>query len=927
MAFPQDRTPLRVELAFGANLTAPESTWQWTEVSGDLLNQQITITRGRADESAQASPTSVTFELDNPTGAYTPGHPLSQHYPNVQLGTPCRVFGDGGESYLRLAGTLGSYARTPDAAALDITGDIDLRVEATADWYSDGSQGLLGKWNSATGQRSYLLRLLEGYVIFNWSENGTVTRSALEPLPTLPRRAALRVTLDVDNGAGGNTVQFYWSDQIAGPWTPIGTSVISAPITSIHSGTEPLEIGPTAAATVGPPRATLHRAEVRNGIGGTLVADVDVRSLAPGTTAWSDPAGRHWTLGPDAEVSDRQYRMAGTIDDLRPTWPYGDLSTDTSPGEARVDVTVSGALRRLGQGQKALDSTLRRRIPAATGLLAYWPMEEGDAATTQAFSPVEGVQPLTLIGAEWASADTLAGSAPLPTVRNPTTLSAPVPAAATTGWQIEWVYNLPTLPAAQTEILRIGVTGATMRWVIVYASTAAIRIETRDADFVQLAAFSLTVPAAIAAFAGKWNRLAVYTGDAGGGVTQVQATWRDVTTGLWYYVGTTPTSGQGRVGEVSATWGAAVEGLSIGHLAAFSTPGNGVIGVAPTTQIFEGADDGFFGETAGRRFQRLCDEEGVPAILRGPATDTVRMGPQRPATLLSLLQECAAADGGILTDQRDATGLEYRPRTTLYNQPTALALNAQNNEIINPFAPVLDDKDLRNDVTVSRPGGSSARVEADASIASAGRYDEQITVNVATDEQLEPTAAWRVHLGTWPGMRYPAVVTELSIAPQLVEAWLQMDVGDRCQVTGLPPQHPTDTVDSLMQGYTETISPTRWTVSTTCSPAGPWTVGVVEDPVLGRADTDGTELSDAVSDTTTTWPVTVTAGPAWITTATHPAMFPFDVTAGGEQVTVTAVTGAGPTQTMTVVRSVNGIVKAHASGTRLSLTHPMRAAL
>jgi hypothetical protein len=112
-----------------------------------------------------------------------------------------------------------------------------------------------------------------------------------------------------------------------------------------------------------------------------------------------------------------------------------------------------------------------------------------------------------------------------------------------------------------------------------------------------------------------------------------------------------------------------------------------------------------------------------------------------------------------------------------------------------------------------------------------------------------------------------------------------------------------------------------------CAPAGPWTVGVVEDPMLGRADTDGCTLSSGITATATSVAVTSNPGPRWIDSATYPAMFPFDVTVGGEVMRVTACTGTGLTQTFTVTRSINGIIKAHTAGASVSLTHPMRIAL
>jgi hypothetical protein len=58
-----------------------------------------------------------------------------------------------------------------------------------------------------------------------------------------------------------------------------------------------------------------------------------------------------------------------------------------------------------------------------------------------------------------------------------------------------------------------------------------------------------------------------------------------------------------------------------------------------------------------------------------------------------------------------------------------------------------------------------------------------------------------------------------------------------------------------------------------------------------------------------------------------PDQFPFTVTVGGETVNVHGISGTTSPQTFYVDRSINGIIKPHSSGTPLSLTHPMRAAL
>jgi hypothetical protein len=866
----------------------------WVDITRDTFTRDpITIDRGAADEASTTDPSRCSMSLNNRSGKYSPRNPMSPYYGLIGRNTPLRVSVPGPESYLALDGSTSSYARTPDVAALDIVGDLDLRVEATAeDWTAVQSQSLIGKWDSTANQRCYLLRLEPGWLTLNWSTAGSATLFVSRPLPALPRRAALRAVLDVNNGAGGFTATMYWAPSMDGPWTMIDVPFTAAGVTSVFAGTPPLEVAPIAASGVAPLTGRVHRAEVRNGIDGPVVAALDTRALTPGTTGWTDAAGRLWTLGSAAAISDREYRFTGEVSTWPPRW-------DVSGRDVWVPIEAAGVTRRMGQGQKGLSSTLRRRIPSAPALLAYWPMEEGPAAIASAYSPVRGVKPLQLTGVDWAAVDTLGGSSALPTIKNPATLSARVPTTTTTGWQVEMVYNLRTLPTTQTEILRVQVGGAAMQTAVLYASTAGIRIEARDQDDALIGGVTYNDPGALSAFVGVWNRLAFYTGNAGGGRTMLQATWRDVVTNIRWYVSTNPITAQGRVAGVSATWGAGTEGMGIGHLAVFATPGTGVAGSPPTSTIFEGADNGFTGETALDRMRRLAIEEATQVHLSTVDGDTTaateRMGPQRPAPLLSLLEEAAGTDGGILYENRDRLGLIYRDRTSLYNQRPALTLDyTAAGEVPPPLEPTEDDQHLRNDVTVTRDGGSSGRaVREDGPLsvlpppAGVGIYDEAVTLSLGDDTQPERLAAWRMHLGTWDEARYPTVTVWLHTAPHLIPDVLAMDIGDRLTIANPPPWLAPGAIDQHMRGYTETLAPFTWTITQNCTPAGPWSVGVVGSPV-SRVDTDGSQLAADATPSATTLSVATTVGRPWVT---DPRDYPFDLRVGGEVVTAVA---AGP---------------------------------
>jgi hypothetical protein len=83
---------------------------------------------------------------------------------------------------------------------------------------------------------------------------------------------------------------------------------------------------------------------------------------------------------------------------------------------------------------------------------------------------------------------------------------------------------------------------------------------------------------------------------------------------------------------------------------------------------------------------------------------------------------------------------------------------------------------------------------------------------------------------------------------------------------------------------------------------------------------DSAVTAEALDTTETGVDINAGAGPDWVYEAD------FDIVFGGEKVTVTAVSamaGTFPnrTCTLTVTRSVNGIVKSHATGAPVSFFH------
>jgi hypothetical protein len=921
VAFPTTPLDVRTELQIGGT---------WTDASaGTYLRDPITITRGRADEAARPDPSKCTITFNNRNGVYSPRNPVGPYYGMIGRNTPVRVSVPAPARYLRLPGETGARAGTPDTAALDILGDLDVRLDtALESWDTGGSfVDLIGKWGAA-GQQSWRLTLnTSGALDLRWSPDGTnfttVTSTAAVPAPS-SGRLAVRATLDVNNGASGSTVTFSTSTTAgtAGPWTQLGDLVVTAGVTSVFNSTAAVEIGDlTGSATPIPPVGRVHAAEIRNGIGGTVVASPDFSVPAAGATSFVDSAGRTWTVSGGAEISDRAYRFHGEVSSWPPRW-------DVSGRDRYTPVEAAGVLRRYGAGTSPLQSTLRRRIPSDPTLVAYWPMEEGSSATT-ASSPLAGVPVMTTRGLTFAADDSLPGSAALPSVSSTLTaaaLRAAVPSAASGTWHIEFVYRIDTAPAgdANQTFLSFATTGGVTWRVGIGASL--LHLDVTAADGTSLLS-SAIVPVS---FFGTWARFKLQAAQSGGSVAYTTG-WTTIG-GVGVSTSGSYTGTAGRVTVLNPGFGSGLDGMRLGHLAVFS---------ALDPAVFNDADTGFDGEQAHTRINRVCGEEGVPVVFPAGTGATAAMGPQRPAALLDLLGDAADADMGILYESRSVSRLAFRRRASLYNQDPRLALDyAADGHVAPPLEPVDDDQQARNDITAARVNGSFARA-----VQSAGPLSVQLppngigpitgggTFNVASDDQLPDIAGWLLHLGTTDNARYPSVHVDLAAAGRagaaLGDAAAAVDVGDRITIAHPPPEAggTGDTLDLIVQGYTETLGLYDWDLVFTCTPGAPWNVAVLDDPVLGRADTDGSQLAAGVTTTATTLQVQVTDGPLWITTASNPTEFPFDIRCGGEVMTVTAITGSSSPQTFTVTRSANGVVKTQSTGATVELATPMTLAL
>lgn len=225
--------------------------------------------------------------------------------PVIGSGGIIPVSGPAPVRYVTLPGTTGEYISTTDKAALDLTGDLDLRVlVALDDWVMPGGteDELIAKANNYV-----FIQAASGILtLFYYTPSFASISSSVGHSFVDGTKHWLRVTLDVDDGASGRTIRFYTAAPVASgepTWTQLGTDrVVATPVT-LGTSSNALNVG-SRSGTDHLLNGKVYRAQVRNGIDGTLVADYNASSISvTGTrtpTTYADSVGNTWTMNGSA---------------------------------------------------------------------------------------------------------------------------------------------------------------------------------------------------------------------------------------------------------------------------------------------------------------------------------------------------------------------------------------------------------------------------------------------------------------------------------------------------------------------------------------------------------------------------------------------------------------------------------------------------
>jgi hypothetical protein len=303
-----------------------------------------------------------------------------------------------GENYVYLPGVASNFLSVPDEAALDITGDIDIRVRVALDDWTPGAEGvLLTKGGTGAANFAYNVRVrTDGTIRFGWSPDGSAVTNVDSTVATGVADGSVkwvRVTFDADNGASGNDTAFYVSDDGV-TWSQLGTTVTTAGVATIHNSNSVMRFGQATTAT-GLLAGKFYRAQILNGIGGPPVLDIDCSQIGSGSatsfvaltgqtvTVSRSTSGRKtvavthplWLLGTDdyLEVADNDLIDFGATDS------FAVLLVSRMPSYTATQTTIA---KRAGTSTAQVGWNLR--TGTGTPAQVAYQISDGTAAASAA---------------------------------------------------------------------------------------------------------------------------------------------------------------------------------------------------------------------------------------------------------------------------------------------------------------------------------------------------------------------------------------------------------------------------------------------------------------------------------------------------------------------------------------------------------------
>jgi hypothetical protein len=911
VAFPDDDIECTFEFAPSADLTADPATWVWTDLSDRLLPTPITTSWGVVVGNGTTKTGSCTgIQCLNDDGALTPFLATSPYYPYIDVGTPARL----------------SIRTNATPYITDTFTRTSVSGWGTAD---NGAVWTSGSASTVSGGKGVVTQLVTN----NLSVSRTpCTARDLEVLFSItPQAVATGVLYSGsavmrEDGTTNNYVRVVVAFDLLGVLRLVLVKIVGGVSTTLTTITPGITYG--AGTTV-----TCHviligdriRANVWLASGPEPEAWQLDYTLTTNLTAGSHfaiytqlPSGNSNTLPlvtqyDDITVQQPKYpRIEGYLTDVQPKYrQQPDGST-----YSYVQVSLGGIGSRLERRVADELSPLRRSMQkAAVPPLAYWPMEDKSGATSgaSAFPAQPPMVPTGPVVFEFDLGETddnivsRYGTTALASVAAGAKLSAPVPASTSTSWTVacEADFYVPGIGGGITT-MRImewfSPSGTFQRWALIGTTTGFIVRGYNDP------AGTTTDVVSIAQIYGFLSNWAVQLSQSGGNIA-VTLLHNDTSLGSGSVAGTSAPVTRVTINPDQTNVTASTNPFGIRFRVGHATVHDSLVSPLPFygdgTYILD-SQGAWAREMAHLRADRLCDEERVPLqILGDPETTGVsRLNSQQPGAFQTLLSQAVDSDSGSLLYEGDF-GYVLDCRTNRINRDAGLTIDMttyRHTGGTDPEEVLVPKLDARapNVWTVERTNGSRATASADeAFLNRRGEVRASATLDILYDSDAAQHAAIRKHLSVdGQGANYPNASIDLAANPGLADDWLLCTVGSRIQRTNQPTIAGVGTIDQVIDGITEVITPRRaggpgWIATCDTSPAQVWDTGIYDDTGM-RMDSASTTLGVGVDgDDTVLVFSTADVGDLWGNDPSSQFTGYYGTVCSGQTNTVQWMSGAG----------------------------------
>lgn len=588
-------------------------------------------------------------------------------------------------------------------------------------------------------------------------------------------------------------------------------------------------------------------------------------------------------------------------------------------GRSITNFSAEGQLRRLSKWKDPVTSPMVRQISSyGDDLTGYWPLEDGaDAQTLR--NVVAGGPPGAFSGNVTLSGDNgPQGAAGAAVLGSDGRISGACISATYNGYQISFTAKLDAVPGSGTYI-------AMFQWYDSHGRIWYWRVNNNSYEIAWYFADgtlgdSTTVLAIVDMT--QWVRYRCRVTIPVIGTLQYEPAWQEQD-GQVYGTTDSQTGMGGSTGTVLRWESVAntyTEGAAFGQVMVTSDTAIELLNDHDAAQAFAG----YNGESAGARFLRVLREAGFTRTVVGTSSLSAAMGPQPNTTLAGILEDIQRTEQGLIYDSPISNSITFRLHNYIINRAPALALT-YGTDVAPPLRKIIDDLDATNDLTVKNADGSEVRLEDSTSINGtqpppdgAGRVSGSLDVNLRWASGLSQVGGWVLANSVLDKPRFQALTVDLLANPEHKTTIDGLRPGDLITVDNLLP----DTVTLIAINYARSGNNVRDTVVINCLPGDLYLTGSYDDTDT-LYDSSSTTLNEALDATETGVDVfSADLMDTWTSAAVG-----VDIITGGERMTVTAVStgsasGTGWAQTLTVTRSVNGVVKTHDSGQEVHVYQP-----